>query len=1176
MPTYQRVNEGKQEEGGSEHKAGGIFKSGWIRYALATLVLFTTGGVIFGVLSHSSTIHHSGNNESGEPVFDDLGRFVMKDFDQKKPMSNFLPGLAGVWGIPMWAFYVNRGQGITAFGAQNKDGAIAKFNTAEKAYQQTPFTGFRTFVKGVRGSKTFSHMPFFPWSGTGPKPKRDMIIGLSEMEIEEVADDIDLKTNVLYYTVPNEDFPVLIRKTTFTNLDKTSPLTIEALDGLGKIIPAGLSNGALDGIGRTMEAWMNVYNLGSGEIKQPFFHISQGTADTAAVTIVKDGYFAVAYEEGEDVGLPLSFIVDPSVVFDVDTSLVNPSGFFSASAPSLNDLLTQPQGTTSRTPCSFAGITRTIPAGASISIISVYGHASDLDNYLNVISPKILKGSFAAKKRQEAYKVADKITSQVETVTGSALLNKYIKQNYLDNCLRGGVPVILGDPAEPKIYHIFSRIHGDLERDYNYFQVDTTYFSQGPGNFRDVNQNRRLDVLITPEVGDFNIRMFLSFVQADGYNPLTVASTLFKVPTNAIESVVSNLKLSTSDAVKLTSILSKPYRPGTLFLDVAAVHITVPEDKEAFLNTIVAASIQVPVAQYAQNGYWADHWTYTLDLVDNYLSIYPDKEETLMYDSEPIPFYMSPSIVKSRADRYSLFAKDASKPDQLGLRSFSAVSSWGEKTFPDSRVSAMLQIFSSPDFVGLKDGPGGVWQRSKDEKTFTVSVISKLIILASLKFATLDPSGMGVEMEGGKPGWNDAMNGLPGLLGSGMPETYEMLRILNYVASALRKYGRSVYFPIEFDAFLGRISKALSTHVKKSENAELTFWNLANDAREIYRESVVAVFDGATVAWTSNDLLALITAMQAKTQTGIDKAVAMNGGISPSYFYYECNNYVVLNSNGFYPNTSTPIPVAPGQQKYGAGTFTTHSLPLFLEGPVRHLKVINDVQKKREVYQVTKSSALYDAPLKMFMLSASLADMGQDVGRMKAFSPGWLENQSIWLHMSYKFYLELIRGGLYSEFFEEIKTGLVPFMDNDVYGRSPLEAASFIVSSAFPDKKLHGASFLARLSGSTAEFLSMWALMMFGHAPFSLSNQGTLLLTLKPILPGWLFTEEGTASSTFLGAVKVTYHNPGKADTWTISPNSGSIVTSTGTTITSTNGIFEGEVAELVRAKGVTSIDIYF
>ena len=41
-------------------------------------------------------------------------------------------------------------------------------------------------------------------------------------------------------------------------------------------------------------------------------------------------------------------------------------------------------------------------------------------------------------------------------------------------------------------------------------------------------------------------------------------------------------------------------------------------------------------------------------------------------------------------------------------------------------------------------------------------MISKLCILGMLKFSTLDPYGMGVEMEGGKPGWNDAMNGLPG------------------------------------------------------------------------------------------------------------------------------------------------------------------------------------------------------------------------------------------------------------------------------------------------------------------------------------------------------------------------------------------------------------------------------
>lgn len=39
-------------------------------------------------------------------------------------------------------------------------------------------------------------------------------------------------------------------------------------------------------------------------------------------------------------------------------------------------------------------------------------------------------------------------------------------------------------------------------------------------------------------------------------------------------------------------------------------------------------------------------------------------------------------------------------------------------------------------------------------QVYRVSIASKLIILAVLKFAQLDPLGMGVEMEGGKPGWN--------------------------------------------------------------------------------------------------------------------------------------------------------------------------------------------------------------------------------------------------------------------------------------------------------------------------------------------------------------------------------------------------------------------------------------
>lgn len=328
-------------------------------------------------------------------------------------------------------------------------------------------------------------------------------------------------------------------------------------------------------------------------------------------------------------------------------------------------------------------------------------------------------------------------------------------------------------------------------------------------------------------------------------------------------------------------------------------------------------------------------------------------------------------------------------------------------------------------------------------------------MLGVMKFGSLDPFGLGVEMEGGKPGWNDAMNGLPGLLGSGMPETYEMLRILRFVQRMLQQTPRAIVVPVEFVRYLHRLETALAIYeakAQKDQEAEFVYWDSTNTAREIYRQEVVATFEGNVESLGAEDYLQpLLTRMIARVQLGIDKALQTTpSGLSPTYFFYDCTNF-----------TSTPPfdpQITDGSQKLSivAHSFQQHTLPLFLEGPTRHLKVLDSVEARRRVYQQVKNSALYDSALQMYTVSESLETMGQEVGRMKAFSAGWLENQSVWLHMSYKFYLELLRGGLYEEFFSEIRHGLVPFMDHLRYGRSPLEAASFVVSSAFPDPSLHG------------------------------------------------------------------------------------------------------------------------
>ena len=57
------------------------------------------------------------------------------------------------------------------------------------------------------------------------------------------------------------------------------------------------------------------------------------------------------------------------------------------------------------------------------------------------------------------------------------------------------------------------------------------------------------------------------------------------------------------------------------------------------------------------------------------------------------------------------------------------------------------------------------WQRTGKAgkgRAFKSSALAKLFLLGAIKYATRDAYGMGVEYEGGRPGWNDAMNGLAG------------------------------------------------------------------------------------------------------------------------------------------------------------------------------------------------------------------------------------------------------------------------------------------------------------------------------------------------------------------------------------------------------------------------------
>lgn len=1141
-----------------------------------------TGRAAIGMMKAASVAAASGTTEltqakESTEVFDENDRFIMHSFDTFKSMSSFLPGVAGLWGVPMWAFYVNRGQAIATFGVQNKGGGILLFQTADKAYQVTPYVGFRTLLKGKRADgSSFEAQPFLPSSdakATHPA-RRDMYIGNNELEIEESDPTTGIRTNVLYFNAPNEDFPVFVRRVTYTN-EGTDAVELDIVDGLAKLEPEGSldklgPDKQIITIGRTLEGWMHVYNF-EDDHTSPFFHFVTAPADTADVALIKDGHFAMAFVE-DDANVDAStgthellpMICDQQVIFGTDTTLTVPRKFFAnATSPKgtpLSELLKQPQSTTSRTPSAFAAVSLSLKPGESKTLSVVYGHAPDVDTLKATVVPKIKAKGYVSGKHAEARALAATLTERVSMSSAVPQLDQYTKQNYLDNVLRGGMPVQIGETGQSveqggaKIFHAFSRIHGDLERDYNNFVIEPSYWSQGPGNFRDVNQNRRCDVLQLPSVYDFNVRQFLSYVQADGYSQLTVATAFFKISSPAaVDAVAAQATASGPSRDALKKLLAAPFRPGQLFNDLKKAAIEVTVNREKLLELVTKDADQVPAGQYpqTQNGFWTDHFTYHLDLVHNFLAVFPDRKAALLFDSEPIPFYMAPSKCVNRTEKNMLVAEGK-------VRQFDAVLN------STAKIAQLSLIYSDKSYVGevgIVDPAGGTWQRTSAGTTMKVSIAAKLATLALTKFSILDPLSMGVEMEAGKPGWNDAMNGLPALFGSEMPSSYELYEIVRFLGAAMDEVpGRSVSLPEEVSALLEAVDAQLAK-VASGAITDFAYWDGVHDALEAYRTATEATFSGRFVSWAAPKLgkaSGVLGRMQARMEVGQERALAYKqDGVVPTYFKFTATKYSLTgktSSRGF-PTVKVEA-------------LEPSVLPLFLEGPTRQLKTLTKLSDMRAVYEAVSTSHLKDDELNMYKVSASLANEPLEIGRMKAFDAGWLENESVWLHMSYKWYLELLRAGLYAEFFKEMKAGVVAFMDPEVFGRSPLEAASFIVSSAFPDKSLHGSGFLARLSGSTAEFLSMWNHMMVGVAPFTLGGASgqSLQLKLEPAIASWLWRPDGTLSFRFLGAIDVTYVLPSKKDSWEATIQGYVLEGRNGEKVTVDGAVVPSPIAEDVRA----------
>ncbi|HVO32597.1 MAG TPA: hypothetical protein VMU17_01700, partial [Elusimicrobiota bacterium] len=674
--------------------------------------------------------------------------FVIQNYNQAKPFSSFLPGIAGPFGKPMWVFYCNRGQCVSSFGICNKNGAMLEFYPANKAYAQTARLGFRTFARIGAGSarQVEFHEPFRPDPSNGDS--QSLLIRAHEIEIEELSPKWGLRWRVRFYNAPHEEFPVLVRELSVENVGRRT-VQLEILDGLPQVVPFGLPEWLLKQMSRTMEAFAEVRHAGNG---LPLFKLKIEPSDKPEVEWIESGFFAFA-QQGRT-SLPMA--VDAESVFGADTGFQVPRNWMAkGGAPPT-------RRTESTTACALSVSSVRLAPKAVHVVESFYGQADTWERAREFQKRVQKTDGYASIKRQESGMLLADLTAALALHSGAKTLSAYSRQAFLDNVLRGGRPVIFSDGEHQQMFHYYSRKHGDMERDYNFFELSPTYYSQGNGNFRDVNQNRRSELFVWPGVEAGNVETFFNLLQLDGFNPLVIQFERFFIDSARWAEVEG--EFPPAERERWRKILTKPFSPGELAEKLRQSEGN-SSNAEARLHALLPKATKIQDASHGE-GYWIDHWTYNLDLVDNFSAIYPERLKTLFVDRRDFTYFDSDHVVQPRHRKYVLRH--------------------------DGKVRQMKAVLRDPEKMELfkqrKDDPHKVRTKGGVGSIYRTSLLAKVLGLLAVKAASLDPFGIGIEMEADKPGWCDALNGLPGLLGSSVNEAFELRRWAHFLQQHLRDW----------------------------------------------------------------------------------------------------------------------------------------------------------------------------------------------------------------------------------------------------------------------------------------------------------------------------------------------------------------------------------------------------
>ena len=156
--------------------------------------------------------------------------------------------------------------------------------------------------------------------------------------------------------------------------------------------------------------------------------------------------------------------------------------------------------------------------------------------------------------------------------------------------------------------------------------------------------------------------------------------------------------------------------------------------------------------------------------------------------------------------------------------------------------------------------------------------------------------GMGIEMEAGRPGWYDAMNGLPGLFGSSVPETFALRQLILFMLRVLRdEKALVIRLPVEIGRFLKKVINEIKQYYSTDPGErDYRYWDNVSTDREEFRASVRLGLDGAEEELSLEELRTILEAFKAKIEAGIARALELNNHLPPTYFIFRGEDLVVL------------------------------------------------------------------------------------------------------------------------------------------------------------------------------------------------------------------------------------------------------------------------------------------